>query len=205
MVDEPTREELYAQVDSVFREQHPEAPQRLHRTKPEHAELRADWIFIRDTLLNGEVNRIYWETYPDAPHKIDPANPAHREFQDGWLEIRDRILSKSPEPEEDDGDGPAADEPDFSHARAGVYRELLTWQDKVPADLYATFDAYAERAVMLIADAYLSNEVITDQLWRSPEVEFHAGDGSASAKVNAWAAWEHGVANGSLEIELTQH
>ena len=181
----PSRDELYARVDEDFRVEFPDAPARLHATSAEHADWRREWLVIRDDLLNAEVNRLYWDRYPGAPHQIDPENPAHREFQEGWWEIRTEILANAPEPA-DGGDGPAADEPDFSFARAGIYQAVVSLQEALPPSMKDPLDVYVETAYEQAQSAVLDGSA-TKTAWWGPETAITAPDEELTVTFQVWA------------------
>jgi hypothetical protein len=96
----PTREEMLAAVEEVFRGQHPGAPEHLDADDPDQADLRAAWIDIRDDIVNRWTDDAFFELFPGAPRRLDPNDPSHSLYVDYWLDIRDRIR---------DGDAPRYD------------------------------------------------------------------------------------------------
>jgi hypothetical protein len=86
----PTREQLNAEVDRQFFEQHPEAPAKLDPKDPGQADLVAAWLGIRDTVVNDWTNKEFFEHFP-AAGKLDPNDPGDQQLIEYWLDIRNQI------------------------------------------------------------------------------------------------------------------
>jgi len=86
----PTRTELHAEVDRLFREQHPAAPEKLDPDDQDQSSLVQAWLEIRDTVVNEWTNKVFFEHFPDAG-KLDPQDPGDQQLIDYWLDIRNQI------------------------------------------------------------------------------------------------------------------
>ncbi len=87
----PTQAQLHEEVDRVFRDQYPDAPERLDPDDPDQADLVRAWLEIRDEIVNRWTDEVYYEAYPDGPAPIDPQDPSHSPYVEYWLDIRDQI------------------------------------------------------------------------------------------------------------------
>jgi outer membrane protein OmpA-like peptidoglycan-associated protein len=106
----PTRTELHAEVERLFRPQHPAAPQKLDPKDPKQAEFVKAWIAIRDDVLNEWTNKVFFEHFPNAG-KLDPTDPGDQELIGYWRDIRDQIRDdKEPRHNWDAGRGTARTE-----------------------------------------------------------------------------------------------
>jgi hypothetical protein len=192
MVDWPTREELYAQVDEWFRRDHPDAPARLSADAPGHAEWREDWLRMRDVLLDEIVNRAYWDMHPDAPIKIDPDNPAHERYEAIWLALRQAILVNAPEPPLDAG------EIDVSQLRSMCY-ELVAYRwdeirEELHSDIRATIETMIDNYVTAVRDGTAPN------IWESGIVELTSNeDPDHKVKIQLHAMFYQGHHTGGLD------
>jgi hypothetical protein len=86
----PTRTELHAEVDRLFREQHPDAPKKLDPDDPGQASLVEAWLEIRDTVVNEWTNKVFYEHFP-AAGKLDPNDPGDEQLIGYWLDIRNQF------------------------------------------------------------------------------------------------------------------
>lgn len=166
LMEWPTREQIYAEVDEMFRREHPMALP-LTRDGKDDEPLRREWLSMRDWVLNEHVNRVYWEMYPDAPVKIDPDNPAHDQYERGWIEIRDRIMSLAPQPPINDG------EIDLSHVRSSAleHLEIVLYQirPELHSDLRATIETFVMRYAEHVQDG-------GNDSWESDVVEIPSNE-----------------------------
>jgi hypothetical protein len=83
----PTRDQLNAEVDRQFREQYPQAPERLD---PDQAAWVNAWLGIRDQVLNAWTDEVLFRFFPDAG-QLDPNNPNDAQLIEYWTDIRDQI------------------------------------------------------------------------------------------------------------------
>lgn len=91
----PSRDELNQMVDSEFREQHPNAPERLDPDQPAHAQLIANWVAIRDRKATEWTDDIFASFFPDAG-RLDPGDPRDRTLIDYWTDIRNQLRDGPP-------------------------------------------------------------------------------------------------------------
>jgi hypothetical protein len=196
----PSRDELYGEVDKLFREKHPSAPARLSRTSATHAEWRRDWLEMRDVLLNAVVDRIYWQRHPQAPLQIDPNDPEHDAYRQYWLDIRGAIMGNAPEPEDRDGDGLADVDVSGVRARYDYVIEthaVLYGRD----DLAVPVREFSERALGYAAAAAAGGDSMgeLDGIWEYGE-EIRAEGQGETLWVTAKVWWEGPTLSGDLEI-----
>lgn len=92
----PTQAQLHEEVDRVFRDQYPDAPERLDPDDPDQADLVRAWLEIRDEIVNRWTDDVYHEAYPDGPSPIDPQDQSQSPYVDYWLDIRDQIRDDAP-------------------------------------------------------------------------------------------------------------
>ena len=88
-----THEELNAEVDRVFRDWFPDAPERLDPDDAEQATMVQEWARLRDDTLNIWTNEAFYEFFPEIAQgtKIDPSNPEHAGYADYWNDIYHQI------------------------------------------------------------------------------------------------------------------
>jgi hypothetical protein len=191
----PTREQLYAEVDAWFRSERPSAPAKFSKDAPEHAELRKEWIGIRDVILAEYVNRVYWELYPDAPIKIDPDDPAHDRYERGWLEIRDRIMSAAPQPPVHEG------ELDLSRVRASCLEHIEYVMDQIREELYSDLRATVETMVDNYRTAIDTGVIGATDSWTSDVVEVVSNeDPEHKVRLRMFAVFHEDVYDGGLDL-----
>jgi hypothetical protein len=146
MAEWPTREQIYARVDELFRMEYPDAPAQLSATDPGHANWREAWLRYRDVVVNDVVDRAYWDEHPDAPVQIDPNNPDHQRYQATWLALRELILSNTPEPPLEAGEVSASD-------LRNNCLELISYSwDQIRTELHSDIRATVETMI----DSYLT-------------------------------------------------
>jgi hypothetical protein len=193
VVEWPTREELYVQVDEWFRRDHPDAPAVLSADAPAHAEWRESWLRMRAVLLDEIVNRAYWDMHPDAPIKIDPNNPAHERYEAIWLALREAILVNAPEPPLEAG------EIDVSQLRSMCY-ELVAYRwdeirEELHSDIRATIETMIDNYVTAVRAGTAPN------IWLSDVVELASNeDPEHKVKLRLQAFFYQGRHTGGLEI-----
>jgi hypothetical protein len=196
----PTREQLYAEVDDWFRSERPDAPATFSKDAPEHAELRKEWIGIRDVILAEYVNRMYWELYPDAPVKIDPADPAHQRYEQAWLQIRDQIMSAAPMPPVHEG------ELDLSRVRASCFELMAYSWPQIREELHSDLRATVETMVDAYRSAIEEGRIAPDASWKSDVVEIVSNeDPEHKVRLQLFAVFYQGVYDGGLEVFEVLH
>lgn len=208
MGDFPTRDDLYAEVNNVYRERLPTAPVRLSRAAPEHEWLRQQWLDMRDEVLNQWVNGLYWERYPDGPMTLDPENPDHNDYVNGWIEIRDAIMDNSPLPPDDDDNGDNPDPPDWmSHVSYDIHKALEEHWDEVPPELQADVRLFASDGVEIVRKAWeaglITHERSYDDGWESEPLILFTEELWLMAKISAW--WEDGLIRAYLAFGTRPH
>jgi hypothetical protein len=107
----PTRTELHAEVDRLFREQHPDAPAKLDPKDPDQSDLVHAWLAIRDKVANEWTNKVFFEHFP-AAGKLDPTDPGDQQLIDYWLDIRNLIRDGTPSRYNWDGPAGTTTEPE---------------------------------------------------------------------------------------------
>jgi hypothetical protein len=101
----PTRTELLAETERLFREQQPDAPQQLDPKDPKQTEFVKAWLAIRDDVVNEWTNKVFFERFPNAG-KLDPNDPGDDQLIAYWRDIRDQIRDdKKPRYDWDAGPG----------------------------------------------------------------------------------------------------
>lgn len=83
----PTRPQLNAEVDRIFREFFPNAPKRLDPNDPTQADLVDTWLGIRDGILDQWTDIIFFSFFPNAPKKLDPSKPDDAQLIEFWGDI----------------------------------------------------------------------------------------------------------------------
>ena len=88
----PTQAQLFEEVDRQFAAAHPEAPTRLDPDDTAQATWVAQWLEIRDHVLNEWTDYVFAEHFPYAG-KLDPANPGHATMIEYWRDIHHQICN----------------------------------------------------------------------------------------------------------------
>jgi hypothetical protein len=92
----PTRQQLNAEVDRMFREFFPDAPKQLDPNDPKQADLVETWLGVRDAILDQWTDRVFFSFFPNAPKKLDPNRPEDAQLIDFWTDIRQQIRDGMP-------------------------------------------------------------------------------------------------------------
>ena len=87
----PTQAQLLEEVERVFRDRFPAAPQHLNPDDPDQADLVAAWLEIRDETVNRWTDDVFYQLFPAGPGRLDPNDPTHADQIEYWLDIRDQI------------------------------------------------------------------------------------------------------------------
>lgn len=87
----PTRPQLNAEVDRMFREFFPDAPKRLDPTDSKQADLVDTWLGVRDGILDQWTDRVFFSFFPNAPRKLDPSKSDDAQLIEFWGDIRHQI------------------------------------------------------------------------------------------------------------------
>ena len=88
----PTQAQLYEEVDRVFAQVQPDAPKRLDPEDRGHDAWVAEWLFIRDELLNQWTDEVFYDHFPHAD-RLDPSNPDHSLMIEYWRDIQHQICN----------------------------------------------------------------------------------------------------------------
>ena len=88
----PSQADLYAEVDRRFKNEHPEAPDRLDPNDANQQAFVHRWLEWRDYVLNEWTDQVFFEYFPHAG-KLDPANPADADLIEYWKDIQHQINS----------------------------------------------------------------------------------------------------------------
>lgn len=88
----PTQAQLYAEVDRQFAIAQPDAPTRLDPENRSHEAWVAEWLAIRDAVLNEWTDFVFAEHFPHAG-TLDPSNPEHSTLIEYWRDIQHQICN----------------------------------------------------------------------------------------------------------------
>ena len=91
-----THEQLNAEVDRQFFEQHPSAPKKLDAHDPAQQHFVTAWNQIRDRTANAWTDHYLREFYPAMPERLDPNNPAHHEYVEYWNDLHHQMTTGQP-------------------------------------------------------------------------------------------------------------
>jgi hypothetical protein len=183
MAQVPTREEIYAEVDRLFRQDFPDAPARLSNRR-EDEWYRDTWLAIRDKVLYSLTDHVFYEHAPDAPYPLDPNSDSDddKRYVREWIEIRDRIMDNAPFPPVGDVD----DLIDMSDVRQGIEQSLKDVLEETSADLHDEIRSVAATAPDKIYDAFLMGDLAYGGTWRSDPVPLVGPEGAWRLYVEAW-------------------
>jgi hypothetical protein len=92
----PSRQQLNAEVDRVFREFFPNSPRQLDPDDPKQADLVDSWLGVRDGILDEWTDRVFFSFFPKAPRRLDPNNPDDAQLIDFWTDMRQQIRDGVP-------------------------------------------------------------------------------------------------------------
>jgi hypothetical protein len=92
----PTRKQLNAEVDRMFREFLPDAPKKLDPKDPKQADLVDTWLGIRDGILDQWTDKVFFSFFPNAPKKLDPSKSDDAQLIKFWSDIRHQIRDGPP-------------------------------------------------------------------------------------------------------------
>ena len=92
----PTRQQLNAEVDLMFREFFPDAPKQLNPNDPKQADLVDTWLGVRDGILNQWTDKVFFSFFPNAPKRLDPNNTDDAQLIEFWGDIRHQIRDGPP-------------------------------------------------------------------------------------------------------------
>lgn len=190
MANIPTREELYAEVDRLFRQDFPDAPDQLSRNRPEDEWYRDAWLAIRDKVLYSITDEVFFDGAPGAPYPLDPDNPDHDSYVREWIDIRDAIMNNAPLPPVGDIDDPAH-VVDMHFVRQGIEESMARLLDTMPPDVHDEIRRVADSAPDQIYDAFLLGEVPTAGQWFSEPVLLVIPEGSWRLYVSA--SWDEAL------------
>jgi hypothetical protein len=197
----PSREELYAEVDRLFRAEFPDAPAQLSRSRPDHEWYRDAWIAMRDTVLNSVIDEIFFDGAPGAPYPLDPDNRDHQTYIDEWREIRRKVMNNEPLPpigDIDDDDRVV----DMAWVRTGIEESLAEILPEVPEEFHEQIRAFGDTAPDKVYDAFLLKEISTSSDWHSEPLTVYRDDGPGfRVYIAAW--WDPALdlaLNGKLVI-----
>jgi hypothetical protein len=170
MADYKTKEELYAEVDRLFREENPDAPEALSADAPEQAGWRQEWLTWRDVVLSREADRIYWETYPQAPVTIDPGDPAQRQWVDAWNEIYGNVKSFEPQPKF------GVWEMDQTEMRASILEGIRLYLDQIRPELHSDIRGTVETWLDTYREMVQDGRLKSGQYWEAPYVDLESNE-----------------------------
>ena len=105
----PTREQLIAEVDKAFFDQHHDAPKRLDPDDPGQAHFVAAWNQLFTEHVNHWTDQVFYQFYANAPRPLDPHNPEHATLVEFWTDIRDTIHHGTVQKYDWNGTPPTAD------------------------------------------------------------------------------------------------
>ncbi len=88
----PTQAQLYEEVDRRFAVAQPDAPTRLDPEQRGHDAWVAQWLAIRDEVLNQWTDYVFAEHFPHAG-TLDPSNPEHSTMIEYWRDIQHQICN----------------------------------------------------------------------------------------------------------------
>ena len=165
MANYKTKEELYAEVDRLFRDEYPDAPAQLSKDDPSQEALRRDWLTYRDVVLSSEADRIYWELHPEAPIKIDPQDPAQHRWVAVWNEIYQRVASFSPQPPF------GVFEMDQTAMRASILDGIALYLDQIRPDLHSDVRWTVETWLGTYREMVSDGRLTSGQYWEAPYVD----------------------------------
>jgi hypothetical protein len=182
----PTREQLYEEVDRLFRQEFPDAPAVLSRG-PADEWYRDAWLGIRDNVLNTLTDEIFFDGAPGAPYPLDPDNDAHDTYVKEWIEIRNMVLDNAPML-------PIGDIDDDKHfvdmyyVRAGIEDSLQDVLAEAPESIHAEIRTHGATADAKVYDAFLVGDISTGATWWSEPIVWNFPEGTWRLYIAAW--WE---------------
>ncbi|HEY7625601.1 MAG TPA: hypothetical protein VH761_00985 [Ilumatobacteraceae bacterium] len=165
-----TKQELYDEVDRLFRNEHPEAPQQLSADGAEHAALRESWLIWRDVVLSREADRIYWEMYPEAPTQIDSNNAVHQQWIAAWNEIYNHVKSFEPQPAFGVW---AMDQTDM---RASILEGVRLYFGQIRPELHGDVRWTVESWLDTYREMVLDGRLMSGNYWEAPYVDLQSNE-----------------------------
>jgi hypothetical protein len=182
----PTRDQLHDEVDRVFRELFPTAPERLDPDDPNQSDLVAAWLEQRDITVNEWTNAVFFEFFPDAG-KLDPDNPGDAELIEYWLDIRDQIRDDAP--------------PKYDWSGSSVVDSSVDTAAEVEMDFEPDEVGPGIREVPTDADASAGRELLKRLLFE----DAHADAQLFAAAYEQWELdWEPNEAFGDTAKDLAE-
>jgi hypothetical protein len=165
-----TKQELYEEVDRIFRRENPEAPAQLSADAAEHAAWRQEWLTWRDVVLSQEANRVYWELYPQAPIEIDPANAAHQQWIAAWNEVYTNVKSFEPQP------AFGVWEMDQTEMRTSILNGISLYLDQIRPELHQDLRWTAESWLDTYREMVRDGRLQSGAYWEAPYVDLQSNE-----------------------------